>query len=285
MIWRTKADDKFRLLAATHQQLIWIFPDSRRYRVVQKGNGKYYGMSPRGSKYESENRVLVVSRPDQEADDFLLDIDLKTGKTLARYQLDSRETHFALAEGDRFFVTDTYRGRVLEYELANLKLVNVFDQFTHDNHVNTVYLEDGVMWVLCHNKGESSLVELDRDSGAILRTIKGVGCRSHDIARWNDYLVICDSRGGGLVLVDTTKNTVKSVFKGDGLFTKGLVVQDDLAWFAISPAAVREERELVKCDLVAFNLSSQREVWRWSIPSGGLVNSIVSHEGLLRQAG
>lgn len=265
-----------RLLVATFGRLLWVFPETGAHRVVQDGRGKYYGMAPVGAEWERDGQLLVVSRPDQESNDRLLVIDHRDGRTLRKHALDSRDTHHAVRSGDRLFVTDTFRGRVLEYVLPALTLDRVHDGFTFEHHVNTVLVEPESLFVLCHNKGKSRLAVLDRETGEQVERYDDVGEHSHDLAVWRDQLVICDSRGGGLVLVDRASKACRTVFREEGSFTKGLAVQDDVAWFAISAAATRAERFAVSCDLVAWDLAADAQLWRRPIPSNGLVNSIVT---------
>jgi hypothetical protein len=127
------------------------------------------------------------------------------------------------------------------------------------------------------------MVALDRESGEVRERFEDVGEHSHDISVWRDQLVICDSRGGGLVLVDRTSRAGRTVFEEKGSFTKGLAVEGDTAWFAISTAATREERFAVSCDLVAYDLAADSVLWRRPVPSGGLVNSIVTAADLSAQ--
>ncbi len=272
-----------RLLVATFGRLLWVFPDSGAHRVVQDGRGKYYGMAPADAAMDENGRVLVVSRPSQDKNDRLLLIDHRSGRTSRKIPLDSRDTHHGVRVGDRLFVTDTFRGRVLVYAFPGVRLEREYGGFTHENHVNTVCVEPEHLFVLCHNKGKSWMAVLDRADGSIQERYEDVGENSHDISVWRDQFVICDSRGGGLLLVDRATRSCETVWVDPGHFTKGLALVGDTAYFGVSRAATRAERVAVSCDLVAVDLASGAELWRRSIPSNGLVNSIVTHAGLLTQ--
>jgi len=268
------------LLVATFGRLLWYFPETDTHRMVQEGRGKYYGMAPAGPAWAQDGRVLVVSRPDQARDDRLLLIDHRTGRTLSRTQLVSRDTHHAVRAGARLFVTDTFRGRIVVHRLPDLSVERTYDAFTHENHVNTLLVESDALLCLCHNKGRSSLAVLDRRSGEVVDAFDDVGEHSHDLAEWRGRIVLCDSRGGGLRLLDRETRRSEVLFAEAGTFTKGLAVAGDVAWFGISQAATRSERIAVSCDLVAYDLAAGRVLWRRAIPSGGLVNSIVTAAGL-----
>jgi len=265
-----------RLLLSTFGRLLWYFPETDGHRVAHEGRGKYYGVAPRTPDWERSGELLVVSRPSQEKNDRLLLVHHGSGKTIRKIPLDSRDTHHAVRRGNRLFVTDTYRGRVLVYSLPDVRLEREYAGFTHEEHVNTVLVEDETLLVLCHNKGKSFMVAVSRDSGDVVERYEDVGQHSHDISAWRDQLAICDSRGGALILVDRASRAARTVFEEPGSFTKGLAVQGDTAWFAISSAATREERFAVGCDLVAYDLAADRLLWRRAVPSGGLVNSIVT---------
>jgi hypothetical protein len=265
-----------RLLLATFGRLLWYFPATDAHRIAQEGRGRYYGMAPQGVDWERSGQLLVVSRPSQEKNDRLLLVHHGTGKTLRKIPLDSRDTHHAVRHGERLFVTDTFHGRVLVYSLPEVRLEREYADFTHEEHVNTVLVEDETLFVLCHNKGKSFMVAVDRGSGEVVERYEDVGQHSHDIAVWRDHFAICDSRGGGLILVHRDSREAHTVFAEEGSFTKGLAVQGDTAWFAVSTAATRDERFAVSCDLVAYDLANDRLLWRRPVPSGGLVNSIVT---------
>ncbi len=277
------AADGPRLLVATFRRLLWYFPATAAHRVVQEGRGRYYGTTPAGD-FARDGRVHVVSRPNQEEDDRLLLLDHRAGTSRNRIPLASRDTHGSQRAGDQLYVTDTFRGRVLAYSLPDLSLARVYDPFTHEHHVNTVHVEDGLLHALCHNKGPSFLSVLDVVSGDEVRRYERVGEHSHDLVRWRDRMLICDSRGGGLIALDLEDGGVETLWADEGHFTKGLAVARDTAWFAVSRAATRAERISVECDLVELDLATGRESWRRRIPSLGLVNAIVTHEELIRQS-
>ncbi len=273
-----------RLLVASFGRLFWWFPATRRHRLVQKGRGKYYGMAPAGADWRADGRLHVVSRPDQERDDRLLLIDHRVGRTILRHPLASRDTHHMVRSGAFLYVTDTFRGRVLVYRNDDLRLERVIDRFTHEHHVNSLLVHGGRLYVLCHNRGASRLVALDAASGEELDAFDGAGEHSHDIAPWGARLVICDSRGGALLVLDPAARRSERVFASPGSFTKGLAVRGDVAWFGISRAATREERASVDCEIVAFDLARGALLERVPVPSGGLINSIVTADGLDAQA-
>ena len=220
--------------------------------------------------------------PHEEKNDRLLLLDHRRGKTRRKISLDSRDTHHDVRVGDELFVTDTFRGRVLVYALPGLTLARAYDSFTHENHVNTVLVERDALFVLCHNRGASTMPVVDRASGEVTDVYEDVGEHSHDISPWRSDFLINDSRGGALIHVDRTTKRARTLHADAGHFTKGLTVVGDVAYFATSMAATREERFAVSCELLAYDLAAETLLWRRPIPSRGLVNCITTHRDLAR---
>jgi hypothetical protein len=277
-----RAGDGPRLLVSTFRRLLWYFPATDGTRLVHEGRGKYYGMAASGDRLRE---IWAVSRPDQEKDDRLLRIDQWRGKVKEKVQLASRDTHQAVRAGDRLFVADTFRGRVLVYSLPGLELTREFGGFTHENHVNSVLVESGSLLVMCHNKGKSHMARLDLETGDEIETYPDVGEHSHDIVRWRDEYLICDSRGGGLVAVHRDTKALRVLHADEGHFTKGLAVAGDVAYFGISQAAVREKRHEVQCELSAYDLAADAVLWRRRLPTNGLINMILTADDLAAAAG
>ena len=134
--WSNRAADSAsaepRLLVSTAATLFWYFPRTQTHQVTHHGAGKYYGVA---ALDDSQRRLLVTSRPDQDRDDMLLELDQDSGAVVRRSQLASRDTHQMIRDGERLLVADTYRGRVLAYALPQLNLVRTYEGFTKANHV------------------------------------------------------------------------------------------------------------------------------------------------------
>ncbi|MCG3133236.1 MAG: hypothetical protein HMLKMBBP_00361 [Planctomycetes bacterium] len=278
------------LLLATFGRLLRFDPSgadgSGAETVVHEGAGKYYGLAPAGEPDvgPAASRLAVVSRPDQQKDDVLLEIDALRGDVVRRRPLRSRDTHQIVRAGRRLFVTDTFRGRILGHDWPSLELRSEIAAFTHENHVNSLLPDGrGGLFAMCHNKGKSFMARVDVASRAVTGRWPDVGENSHDIHLEGRTFVICDSKGGGLVAVDAESRACRTLWSSPGCFTKGLAVQDGVAYFGVSPHAVREERFRVQCDVVAFDLREGRELWRRRVASNGLVNAIATEATLARQ--
>ncbi|MCC6381611.1 MAG: hypothetical protein IT304_03835 [Dehalococcoidia bacterium] len=269
-----------RLLVASFNHLYWYFPRTRTHRLVHEGAGKYYGVAfgdRRG------RRLLVVSRPDQERNDDLLTIDADSGRLLRTRGLASRDTHQAIRCGERLLVTDSFRGRLLEYALPALELARVHDDFRYEDHLNSVRAWRGRLFVLLHGFGRSWLAEIDAREGDVVHRWDELGTCSHDIVPWGGGLLVNDSNGGALLHLDLATGRTRTVWAEPGRFAKGLTRDGRLAILGLSPPAERERRYTVRCEFVAVDLASERVVWRRPAPLPGLVNAITTPRVLARE--
>lgn len=277
-----------RLLVATFGRLLSHDTQSGATEVIHEGAGKYYGLAPAGdAPVAADARLAVVSRPAEKGDadrtDFLVEIDVASRKVVARRPLPTMDTHQMIRAGDRLLVTDTERGAIVVLAWPTLRPVRRITGFTQENHVNSLFVEGASLFAMCHNKGKSWMARIDLASGGIAERFEDVGENAHDIAPHGQSFIVCDSKGGALLRVDRATKRAERLWSAPGCFTKGLVVEDGVAWFGVSPAATRAERAHVSCDLVAFDLSAGREIARRSVESRGLVNAIATESSLARQ--
>jgi hypothetical protein len=274
---RLRAAGGPRLLVATFNDLFWYFPGTGRSRLVHRSAGRYYGtaaVAP-GLRY-----LLAVSRPDQDRDDVLLHLEQGSGLVRGRFQLASRDTHQIIRHGNELLVTDSYRGRVVAYSLPGLNLVRIYGGFSFADHVNSIRVLQGDLYVLCHNFGKSWLAKINADSGTVVDRYDEVGHESHEIVPWQDSFLVCDSRNGGLIRVNQRTKQATTLWSEAGQYTKGLAVENGIAYFGISPPTERESRYQIQCDLVAFDLLADRMLWRRRMPCAGLINAITSPAAL-----
>ncbi len=282
-----------RLLVATFGRLLSHDTQSGATEVIHEGAGKYYGLAPAAdAPAAADARLAVVSRPAEKGDadrtDFLVEIDVASRKVLSRRPLPTMDTHQMIRAGDRLLVTDTERGAIDVLAWPSLRPVRRIGGFTQENHVNSLFVEGASLFAMCHNKGKSWMARIDLASGLIAERFEDVGENAHDIAPHGfsphgSSFIVCDSKGGALLRVDRATKRAERLWSAAGCFTKGLVVEDGVAWFGVSPAATRAERAHVSCDLVAFDLSAGREIARRKIESRGLVNAIATESSLARQ--
>jgi hypothetical protein len=268
-----------RLLVSSFTTLFWHFPQTGESRVIHNSAGKYYGIGLADNPHE----FLAISRPDQECDDLLLKINHLTGAVSQTWQLTSRDTHQAIRHGDRLLVTDSFRGRLLEYSLPEVALVRSYDVLNYEAHLNTIRVFEGNYYLLAHNFGESALHRLDPQSGEIQETWAEFGLGSHDVTPWEDSFLTVDSLHGGLLRVNRCTQQTRMLWCEEGKFTKGLCVEGGIAYFGVSPPSQREMRYQVICELVAFDLLNERLLWRRPMPFPGLINAVTTPQQLARE--
>merc|ERR1719245_373248 len=76
--------------------------------------------------------------------------------------------------------------------------------------------------------------------------------------------------------------SMKTQIASGANFAKGLALQEDVAFFGISAARAPEERLSIEtCTLVAYNVSSKRELWSREFKTKGLLNQVVVEGYLL----
>ena len=155
-----------QLLVAGYQILMWYMPHSGEKMKLQSDDYDYYGVAYMDDTASS--RILVVARSAPPKPDQLLVIDPTDGRCIDSIEMQSSDTHNIVRNGLQLYVTDTFNGRILVYSLVDYELIAEYPIFNRSNHVNSLIVRDGLAYVLCHNLGASSLVEIDLQSSTIL---------------------------------------------------------------------------------------------------------------------
>jgi hypothetical protein len=164
-----------------------------------------------------------------------------------------------------------------------MTLIRSYDNFDCQAHINSVRILDGALYVLAHNFGASALYRLDQVSGATLDTWPDFGQSSHDIVPFEDAFLTLDSFGGGLLRVHRATKQARTLWVEQSKFTKGLCVEDGIAYFGVSLPAQRDERHVVVCDVLAFDLARESVLWRRPMPLRGLINAIATPQQLAHE--
>jgi len=147
--------------------------------------------------------------------------------------------------------------------------------------------------------GNAVITNSSFDQTSIIEVIDSVGSMVHGITFTKSKLLSLDSSSASLVSVNLETGLRKVLWETLGgvskdmrtmeteiltgaNFAKGLALQGDLAYFGISAARAPNARlSIPTCTLVAFNVSSQRELWRREVPTEGLLNQVVVEAYLL----
>eukprot|EP00798_Chlamydomonas_sp_ICE-L_P026234 gene26234-17332_t len=115
------------------------------------------------------------------ADEYLLELDAKTGKEVTRILIPSHDTHDAVRRGNSVYVASTIDGNIVEFKYPEMKLRH--NLFTLKDHVNTLApVEDDNMFAMLHMCGESKLVNLRKTEEGTLGPVShtmGFGYTCH----------------------------------------------------------------------------------------------------------
>ena len=292
-----------RLLLSSHRGLLWYDVVSGAVEVLNENNGIYYGVFPSdipGRLYVVSSRLNVKTFRTGQADS-LLEIDQVSGEILSRKSIDSSFTHDTVLapNKDKVFVADTASGSVLVLRFPSLEVFQRVKLFTRSQHINTLApTDDGKLWVMLHNRGDSDMVLVDYVNSRVECTVKAVGKMAHGIVKLKEngdgsmhqYLLL-SSREVKLVKVGVPAKCTRTVMASDSrevlwtynaqedtgdMFLKGLIVVDNVAYFGLSKfERTRLGRLRSKVSLVAFDLVNNEELWvRRNVGVFGLVNII-----------
>jgi len=153
--------DVGKLLLATHGRLMWYYyGDDERLEVIHEHKGIYYGGFPGEDVDENgmPKTLWIVSRPHnwrpKNAEEWMIEVDAKTGKELKQVPLKSKFTHDVVRRGERVYVADTGEGHIVELEFPTMKEVRRMELFSMKEHVNTLSpTSDRYLWAMLHNLG------------------------------------------------------------------------------------------------------------------------------------
>lgn len=277
-----------RLLIVSHGRVMWYNVKRDAVDVLHENRGVYYGGFP-GEGSSNNGTLWVVSRPHNWRPDttaeYLLEIDAVTGEELQEVQIQSKFTHDVVRKGNSVYVADTGHGDIIVLDYPTMKERSRLKLFTLKQHVNTLSpTDDGHVWAMLHNLGESAMVKVDVQNGEVVQSIKDVGLRAHGVVQWKDgYMVFLDSDHGSLAKVQTDEEsharpeTLWTVDMSEQkYYLKGLCIVDDIAYFGIAISQERKSRadESLNCQLAAFDLTANTLLWRRELPTRGLLNVV-----------
>ncbi|KAK9811643.1 hypothetical protein WJX72_007577 [[Myrmecia] bisecta] len=279
--------DAERLMLASHNRLLWYYYHTGEVKVLHEGQGVYYGLFP-GDELDASGvptTVWVVSRPHnwrpKSTKEWLLHIDMQTGEELGRVELGSRFAHDAVRRGGRVYVCNTGQGSILELSFPELLQIRALKLFSVEEHVNTLAaLEEGSLWAVLHNLGQSELVKIDLSSDKVVQRHQHVGAKAHGIVEWSWWFLALDSDNVALVAIHRSTGEREELWKAHehGGFLKGLAVVDHVAYFGISGHKPREARSdpADNSELAAYHLVERRMLWRREVPTHGLLNIVAA---------
>jgi hypothetical protein len=128
--------------------------------VIHEHKGIYYGGFPGEDvdEHGMPKTLWIVSRPHnwrpKNAEEWMIEVDAKTGRELKQVPLKSKFTHDVVRRGERVYVADTGEGHIVELEFPTMKEVRRMELFSLKEHVNTLSpSSDRYLWAMLHNLG------------------------------------------------------------------------------------------------------------------------------------
>jgi len=279
-----------RLLIATHARLLWFNYRTHEAQVLHEGEGIYYGHFP-GHEVDVDGApttLWVVSRPHnwhpKDSAEWLLQLDINTGRELKRVRIDSRFTHDAIRVGSTVYAASTGTGELLELGFPSMRLKARHPLFTERQHVNTLspsITRPGHLWAMLHNKGKSRMADVSFSGGeaAIAGLASDVGGMSHGLVHWRGMLLVLDSQSAALLAVDPESEERLELWQAPAdpkPFLKGMAVTDDVAYLGVSQPRERSQRNdpSLNSELCAVDLVRREQLWCLELPTHGLLNAI-----------
>jgi hypothetical protein len=131
---------------------------------------------------------------------FIYDANYKLIKSIPT-PVEMDYTHQMTAHGDSVYITDPMRDVITIFNTAteNWSEFKVTESGTNTCHVNSVFFDDDLMYVMCHNRGPSD-IRVYKDF-TLINTIKA-GTISHSIWKMRGDIWYCDSGNDSICTID-----------------------------------------------------------------------------------
>jgi len=234
------------LLVTTSHSVLRVDGGSGAFEPVHRGLGLYFGIATDGERYYVAARGRMVSSvvpPEEESGRILVfDRALRlTGEITAPFAL--RDLHEILWDRGRLWITCSFDNMIAVHDTATgawerwLPLGVPAEPPLDVNHLNSLALRDGRLFMVAHNFGASELLEFDPASRELLAR-SPLGMCSHNI-RWSPAGVpyTCSSAEGALLATDGWRVEV-------GGFPRGMAQHETETYVGISEVAERKDRDL-----------------------------------------
>ncbi len=185
------------LLLTTSQSFLLLDTESGRATRLDGGNGLYYGIARHGDHlYVAARKRLVSSEvpsADERGEILIFNRQLRRcGALRAPFPL--RDLHEIAWHDGKLWATASHDNLIAVYDGARweqwypLGGPGVGDQ----NHFNSFMFEDGLVWILAHNRGPSELLAFSLADRALVQRIMLGNC-GHNMWREHGQLFTCSS--------------------------------------------------------------------------------------------
>ncbi|HEU4951812.1 MAG TPA: hypothetical protein VFT46_07655 [Holophagaceae bacterium] len=279
------------LLVATPLHLSVFDTVSGRLRLLRKGDGEYYGVS-----WNRDH--LVVSHSNQDNETLATHADYRDARRgylslCARDSDPSRGTacllqpHQIECVGDQIIAANTglnglsvfsASGELIRHVHLNEVTWDRSEDGSSGNHFNSVHRQGNRLYVLAHNHDRPSAVwELSWPELEVLEIHETRASWAHNIWAGEHGLVVCDSKHGGLVSVETGE----TIWRADEprVITRGLAAVGNLLYIGRSEYGSRGDRKRNDGGLWIVDRKTLRTLERHVFPGSGCVNELRGLSG------
>ncbi|KQV88702.1 hypothetical protein ASD15_26860 [Massilia sp. Root351] len=228
------------VLVTTSQSLLLIDTDTGHAHRIDSGRGLYYGLACHGDRiYVAARRRLVSSEvpsADERGEILMFDRGLRyCGSLQAPFPL--RDLHEIAWHGGKLWATASHDDMIAIYDGANWEqwypLATEGQGDVH--HFNSFMFEDGLVWILAHNRGASDLLAFSLDTRELVQRHVLGNC-SHNIWREQGQLYTCSSAESRVMGQDGF--TLET-----GGFPRGVAFDADSRCIGISTLSERKARD------------------------------------------
>lgn len=264
-----------QLLVTTSHSLLQVDCESGAATPVHRGFGLYYGIATDGKRYfvAARGRMVSSGTPADEERGRILVFD-RALSLIDEVQPDFalRDMHEILWHDGKLWITCSFENMVAVFTRAGGQwerwhpLGPTAAPPYDANHLNTLSVIDGDLWMIAHNFGASELLRFDMQSRALLSRTP-FGMQSHNIRPGrNGALVTCSSAEGALLGSDGWRLDV-------GGFPRGILLGERENYIGISELLERKERDLSTGRIMVFD-AAWRPLRTICLPGEGLVLDI-----------
>lgn len=276
----------------------------RQYRLLRRRRATWFSRKRSTAffgvdRWRNGSSVLAVARenlgtpsagkPSTDARIFIVDPETLSVTPYADVR-DVHDVHQVAVEGDRMFLTDTGKNRLIVFDLDRKTTELVLDvgpRREDVHHLNAVTVHDETLWLGLNNRGHadsqllemplSLLEELGGGTSDLLErcrvhTLGGL-MHTHDFEPFEDSYLVSASHDGEVIRVDRRESLVKP-----GHWVRGLAVNAGQLWVGTSGIAERSHRHREDLDgeLRVYSTIDFQPVASVLLDGCGQVNDILA---------
>lgn len=219
---------------------------------IHRGSGLYYGITSSSDYYYVAARRRMVSSeiPIEEERGVILLFDKRLRFiTELSSSFPLRDMHEIKWYKNKLWITCSYDNMIAIFDGRNWSKwyplgkpeTEPFDR----NHFNSFYFEDGSIYILAHNRGDSEILEFSLDTLKLKRRIP-LGNQAHNIWKKGEVFYTCSSGEGKLKGTDGWE-----LFTGG--FPRGIAFTKTHVYVGVSELAERKDRDFTTGKLLIFN--------------------------------